>query len=211
MDGTAQHLKFWFEIQEELSSCGISTASFHAAYTLMPHASYPMQFSEAVEAFRYVLEDLGRKPGEVLLVGDSAGANLCLAVLSSLSHPSSDVRPIRVHHSVKGMILMSPWLSFDSKWRSMVYNLKKDIETIGVLQNWSQEYLSGKPSDNSTEAILAHPEWWVNAKVDHTLVVAGGDEVLIDSITLWVNYFQVGSNLVSRCTSLRLSRLLVTK
>ena len=191
MDGTVQHLKFWFEIQEELSSYGIMAASFHATYTLTPHASYPTQFNEAIEALRYVLEDLGRKPGEVLLVGDSAGGNLCLAVLSNLSHPSRHVASPWMRHSLKGMILMSPWLSFDSKWPSMMYNLEKDIDSLEVLQDWSQKYLNGKPSDNYTEAILASSEWWVNAKVGHTLVVAGGDEVLIDPIALWASYFKV--------------------
>lgn len=191
MDGTAQHLKFWTDIQGELSNIGINTAWFHPTYTLTPHASYPTQLSQAVEALRYVLEDLGRQPQEVILAGDSAGGNLCVAILSHLMHPSDNVPKLEVQTSLRGMILMSPWISFKTTWPSMTRNLDKDIDSLDALHEWSSDYLSGRASDNYVEPILAPRDWWTTAPVNRTLVVAGENEVFLDPITVWVDTFTV--------------------
>ena len=59
-------------------------------YTLVPHATYPKPIYEAVEAVKYVLEDLHRPASQIMLAGDSAGGNMCLGVLSQIMHPSPD-------------------------------------------------------------------------------------------------------------------------
>lgn len=191
MDGTAQHLKFWTDIQQELSNIGISTAWFYPTYTLTPHASYPTQLIQAVEALRYVLEDLGRQPQEIILAGDSAGGNLCVAVLSHLMHSSDSVLKLEVQTPLRGMILMSPWTSFKTTWPSMTRNLDKDIDSLDALHEWSSDYLNGRTSDNYVEPILAPREWWTAAPVSKTLVVAGENEVFLDPITVWVDTFTV--------------------
>ncbi|KAH6874361.1 putative epsilon-lactone hydrolase [Thelonectria olida] len=185
MDGTAQHLKFWSDIQQQLSNVGISTAWFYPTYTLTPHASYPTQISQAVEALRYVLEDLGRQPQEVVLAGDSAGGNLCVAILSHLMHPLESVPKLKAQTPLKGMILMSPWISFDITWPSMTRNLHKDIDSLDTLREWSSDYVNGRASDNYLEPILAPRDWWMSAPVNRTLVVAGENEVFLDPITEW--------------------------
>ncbi|OJJ68113.1 hypothetical protein ASPBRDRAFT_210028 [Aspergillus brasiliensis CBS 101740] len=167
----------------------ISTTWLHVTYTLTPHATYPTQSREAVEALRYVIEDLGRPPSEVILVGDSAGANLCLAILSHLLHPSPDVPELRIGAPLKAIALLSPWLSFRHDSPSMMINEYKDIDAREVTERWSREYLNGKPSNYYTEALEAPEEWWQDALVEQTLVLAGSDEVLLDSIKAWVQKF----------------------
>ncbi|KAL7762823.1 hypothetical protein ACKLNR_006181 [Fusarium oxysporum f. sp. zingiberi] len=194
MDGTVQHLEFWTDVREELLSAGINTASYYPMYTLIPQASYPVQFDQAVEALRYVLEDLGRSPQDVILAGDSAGGNLCLAILSHLSHQSGDVSGLEVSSPLKGMILMSPWLSFKTSWPSMKQNIDKDIDSLEALEEWSGDYLNHRTSDNYAEAIRADREWWMNALVERTLVVAGADEVFVDPVTLWIETFKAAGN-----------------
>ncbi|GKZ36253.1 hypothetical protein AbraIFM66950_007250 [Aspergillus brasiliensis] len=189
MDATKAYLEFWPSVANALSDDGISTTWFHVTYTLTPHATYPTQFREAVEALRYVIEDLGRPPSEVILVGDSAGANLCLAILSHLSHPSPDVPELRIGAPLKAIALLSPWLSFRHDSPSMKINEHKDIDAREVTERWSQQYLNGKPSNYYTEALEAPEEWWQGALVEQTLVLAGSDEVLLDSIKAWVQTF----------------------
>ncbi|KAF3391102.1 hypothetical protein DPV78_011077 [Talaromyces pinophilus] len=189
MDATETHLYFWQSVANELADEGIPTGWLHVTYTLTPHATYPTQFCEAVEALRYIIEDLGRSPREIILVGDSAGANLCLALLSHLSHPSPDAPVLEIIESLKAVILLSPWLSFRHDWPSMMYNAQKDIDAIEVTAGWSQEYLNGKSSNCYIEAVEAPESWWEGARVEQTLVLAGGDEVLLDPIEAWMKKF----------------------
>ncbi|KAH1293238.1 hypothetical protein KXX11_009361, partial [Aspergillus fumigatus] len=190
MDATAPYLDFWPRIQTTLANAGIENALFHCTYTLTPHAAYPTQFCEAVEALRYILEDVGHSPSQVLLVGDSAGANLCLAVLSHLTHPSEDVPELVINEPIKGVVLMSPWVSFRHHWPSVEASEHRDIDAAEVLTEWSRAYLNGRESNNYIEAAEAPEWWWDNIRVRQTLVLAGGDEALSDPIKTWVNSFK---------------------
>lgn len=191
MDATAQHLKFWLELQDSLMHKSNSTTWFYPTYPLTPHASYPDQISHAIDALKYVLNDLGRKPEEVILISDSAGGSLCIAILSHLMRPSSNLPGLTTQNPLRAMVLMSPWVSFDTSWGSMKSNYGKDIESREILTKWSQDYLGHKVSNNFSEAILAPWEWWKYAPVERTLVVAGADEVPIDHISIWVDKFKV--------------------
>ena len=191
MDATGPYLDFWPNVAKELSDNDITTGWFNVTYTLTPHATYPTQFREAVEALRYVLEDLGRSPSEVILVGDSAGANLCLAILSHLSHPSQDAPELTITEPLKAIVLMSPWISFRHDWPSMKTNEHKDIDAREVTERWSKDYLSGVFTNYYAEALEAPETWWECALVKQSLVLAGADEVLLDPITAWVRKFSV--------------------
>lgn len=191
MDATEPYLTFWSSIAETLSQQGISAAEFNVTYTLMPHATYPTQLCEALEALRYVIEDLGRSPEDIILLGDSAGANLCLAILSHLSHPGQEVPKLQIAKPLKALVCLSPWVSFRHEWPSMDYNKFKDIDEGEVTERWSREYLNGRPTNNYVEAVNAPESWWQDAQVEQTLVLAGGDEVLLDPIKAWVTSFRV--------------------
>ncbi|GFF39465.1 hypothetical protein IFM58399_05586 [Aspergillus lentulus] len=190
MDATAPYLDFWPRIQKTLANAGIETGWFHCTYTLTPHAAYPTQFQEAVEALRYILDDVGRSPPQILLVADSAGANLCLAVLSHLTHPSEEVPELVINEPIKGAILMSPWVSFHHNWLSVEASEHRDVDAKEVTTKWSRAYLNGRPSNNYIEATEAPDWWWDNIKVQQTLVLAGGDETLLDPIKPWVSKFK---------------------
>ena len=191
MDATEPYLTLWSSIAETLSQQGISMAEFNVTYTLMPHATYPTQLCEAVEALRYVIEDFGRSPEDIILLGDSAGANLCLAVLSHLSHPCKDVPKFQIAKPLKALVCLSPWVSFQHDWPSMEYNKFKDIDEREVTERWSREYLNGRPTSYYVEAVDAPDSWWEDIQVEQTLVLAGGDEVLLDPIKVWATRFSV--------------------
>ena len=73
----------------------------------------------------------------------------------------------------------------------MASNAKKDIDQKEALESWAKQYLNGKASDNYAEAVLAPIEWWRGSQVERVLVLAGSDEVFIDSIEAWVENFRV--------------------
>lgn len=177
---------------EELSKSGVEIAVFFPVYSLAPYSRYPTQFQQAVEAVKYVTHDLGRDPKDIILSGDSAGANLCLAIISHLLHPSKDVPKLDIGKPFGGMILFSPWISFDTNtWPSMKYNYWRDVESHEVLNAMADNYVGGQKSDFYIEAADAPADWWANAPVDRTLVVAGGDEILLDSMIAWADKFKV--------------------
>jgi acetyl esterase/lipase len=191
MDATEPYLYFWSKIQKSLADAGIETAWYHSTYTLTPHGAYPVQVGEAVETLRYILEEVGRAPGEILIAGDSAGGSLCLAILSHLKHPSMNIPELVINEPIKGAILLSPWVSFSHQWPSVKLNEHKDIDAQEVTSRWSQLYLNGKPSNNYIEAVNAPEEWWSGIQVEQTLVLAGADEVLLDPIKAWFSKFEV--------------------
>lgn len=192
--GEDTHFKFWRTVQTDLESNNVSVAFLYLEYTLAPHATYPTQLIQAVETVNHVLNDLKRPASDILLAGDSAGGNLALAVLSHISHPAPEVPKLTLPEGqkLKALVLVAPWVSFQSDWPSFESNRYKDIVTVKGANTWSAAYLGGKESSPYAEAFLAPVEWWKDVKVEHLLAVAGGDEVLVDPIEAWFKKYSVG-------------------
>ena len=144
-----------------------------------------------MEALRYLVQDESRKPEDITISGDSAGANLCAAIISHMSHPSAEVPRLELGGKLGGMIHLSPWLSFDTTWPSMTYNAHKDIDTPDVLKYWSDLYLGGRAPDNYSEPALAPAEWWKDAGVGSTLVAVGEHEMFFNGTKAWAESFKV--------------------
>lgn len=191
MDGGEEHFTFWSNTQQDLVKANKSVAFLYVAYTLVPHGTYPTQLREGVEALNYLLNDLGRFPSDILLAGDSAGGNMCLALLSHISHPVPDLDEVKIDSKLKALVLVAPWVSFKTDWPSMHRNRYKDIVTPSAGAMWGRDYLGGQITSPYAEAIEAPAEWWQGAKVEQLLCVAGGDEMLVDPISEWVEKYKV--------------------
>lgn len=209
MNLTPAYFQVWRKIQTDLAAKGVDFAVFFSVYTLTPHGTYPKQFQEAVEAVDYVVKEEGRRPQDVLIAGDSAGGNMCLGVISHLSHPSEQAPKLDIEGNLAGMIMVSPWVSFDTTWPTMTRNAARDSLNTGTLKKWSETYLNGKTSDNYSEPGLATAEWWESARVDHTIVTVGTDEVFLDAIRSWGDKFKVCTDLAFLGKSL--GRVLTTR
>lgn len=170
---------------------------------MVPHGTYPKQFQQAVEALAYVIEDLKRSPSDIILAGDSAGGNLCLAVLSTLLHPSPDVPKLQTSQPLKALILVAPWVRFTLNTPSEKSNAKKDIVTVPTGIEWAREYLAGKDGGPYAQPLTADSSWWRDAKtkVESILCVAGADEILVDVISEWVEKYKVCANDSVRSTA----------
>ena len=192
LDGGDEHLNYWSSVKQDLAKANKSISFLFVAYTLVPFATYPTQFREGAEALDYVLNDLGRFPSDILLAGDSAGGNMCLALLSHLSHPSPDVPEVKIDSKLKALVLVAPWVSFKTEWPSMRRNLYKDIIIPDVARKWGHDYLGDHPTNPYVEAVEAPANWWEGARVEQLLCVAGSDEMLVDPINVWVEKYKVG-------------------
>ena len=130
--------------------------------------------------------DLNRKPENVTLAGDSAGANLTIGVLSHMMHPHEDLPPLELDGGAKltAVILLAAWCSFRTDWPSSQYNAKKDLVSPSVGNRWSGSFLAGKEKDAYNEPLSAPLGWWNGLKdvVEEIFIAGGGDEILVDPI-----------------------------
>lgn len=182
---TPGHLKYQFALQKAIRKLGYDFSIFSLAYTLAPKAVYPTQLNQAVSAIRYLVQDQKRDPNTIIIAGDSAGGNLAAALLSHLAHPHGKLSELNLGGSLRGALMISPWISFQTSDPSFKENAKSDYLTIAALDRASNTYIGpGGRHDNYSEPIRAHPEWWagVSTVVDEVLIWGGGDEILIDGI-----------------------------
>ncbi|KAL6241706.1 hypothetical protein RBB50_011488 [Rhinocladiella similis] len=193
LDGGPEHLFFWGNLVRSLNTDSPqSVAILFLAYTLVPYATYPTQIIEAIEALQHLIQDIGRSPSTVSLGGDSAGANICVAVLSHLLHPCPDLPALSLEKPLNSLILVGPWISFRADFESGKYNAARDIVDVSCGSKWSTAYMNGASSTPYAEALNANQGWWYGAetKVERVLCVAGSHEVLIDAIKIWIEKYR---------------------
>lgn len=84
---------------------------------MIPVGRYPTQLQQASRALRYLL-NLGISPSNILIAGDSAGGLLVFQLLSHLLHPHPSIDPISMptppSGPFAGVLVISPWISFDN-------------------------------------------------------------------------------------------------
>ena len=120
---------------------------------------------------------------QLIVGGDSAGGNLALALMSHILHPDSRVPELaQANQLFKGVILLSPWVTFDQSAPAFKTNAKKDVLSGAALRKWSNAFMGDATQDNYTSPLDAPPHWWTGFPANDILVLAGGDEVFVDDI-----------------------------
>lgn len=169
-------------VRESVCETGHKLAVFVLSYTLAPHAQYPCQLRQGLEALRFVIETGHRNPSDVIIGGDSAGANLVLGILSFFSHPDRDIwSGPDLPKPLLGAVMLCPWVSFDQGWDSMERNKHKDCLTLKPTTINQKYFLGSRERDNYNEPINAPLEWWRGMRVKRMLVIAGEEEIMVDS------------------------------
>jgi acetyl esterase/lipase len=181
------HFDFWLDLLQVVNDNGHDIAVFFPRYTLTPYGTYPTQLRQVTGALRYILNETGRSPSNVIVGGDSAGGNLAMATLLHLSHPHPEIEPISLSEPLAGVFGYAPWINFSNAGPSFKDNEWKDILTPSVLKGWSASYLGGQVSDNWNEPDRAPAEWWQDAKTERILILAGSDEILLSPIEQFAN------------------------
>lgn len=165
-----------------------SLAVLFLAYDVAPYATYPYQLKQAVGIVLHVIENLQFRPANVFLGGDSAGANLTLALLGHIMHPHPDpIVPrleLKEEEGFRGALLISPWVNFSHAAPSFTRNQCKDCISVAVLNRWSHNYLGGRPADPYNQPLTAPEGWWdgLGAIVKKVFIVGGSNEILLDDI-----------------------------
>ncbi|KZZ87961.1 6-hexanolactone hydrolase [Ascosphaera apis ARSEF 7405] len=174
-----------------------------AAITLFQHARDVMNELNAagkdhiqgVEAVRYIIDETGRSPSNIALGGDSAGGNMCLAILSHINHPHPAITPLELAEPFAAVYTTAPWVSFDITKPSMKTNVEKDFVSPAALKKWSDSFLGGQESDNYSEGVKAPAKWWEGIRTKELLICVGKDDVLFSGVD------EFAQNITSVCSN----------
>lgn len=185
-------LSFWRYVKDELKRRDKDVGLAVLNYSLVPTKVFPAQLTQAVLAIRHLIS-AGLSPSNLQLVGDSAGGNLILQVISHVLHPHPSVPELSLSAPFAGAYLMSPWVELTSHTGSMVTNNDCDMVGTRGLLEFGKIILSNVPTSSLPYAEAAHaPEgWFADAQTraaSRILVTAGDKECLRDVI---VNFGQV--------------------
>ena len=141
----------------------------HIEYPLAPEYTFP-EASDAVFDVYQALIMQGIQPKDIIISGDSCGANLALALCLRLK-AQPELMP-------SALILMSPFLDLTLTSESLRYNQKHDaLLSTEVLQTGIQHYL---PTDIQTDDPRVSPLFDDLQGLPPTLVQVGSKEILLD-------------------------------
>lgn len=141
----------------------------HLDYPLSPEHPYPEAIDALFDVYQLLLEQ-GIQAKDIILSGDSCGANLALALALRIR---DEQRP-----QVSGLILLSPFLDLSLTSESIRYNSKLDaLLSIEALETGIDYYV---PKQIDPADPLVSPLFDDLADLPPTLVQVGSKEILLD-------------------------------
>lgn len=170
--------EFWDRLIISARANNKDLAIFALSYTLTPHAQYPTQLTQAVEAMRYIASQKKQRKS-IVIGGDSAGASLTMGVLSHLAHPHPTIAPLKLAQPLAGAVLLAfPPTMDESRAEGQELYCGGDIVVPSVGTKWLNPYMGTSKKDNYTSPLEAPTNWFKALPVKKILVLAGGNEVL---------------------------------
>jgi hypothetical protein len=149
--------------------------------------TFPTQLKQLITAVDHVLTS-GVQPSNLHLIGDSAGANLILQLLSHTLHPLDSIAPspLSGKTALGSACLVSPWTALTGDTGSYEANQDLDVVKLGTFRYWGRSYMEPIPESQRVyvQAGTVPSNWFkgVDRLVDRFLVTAGGSEMLRDDV-----------------------------
>ncbi len=142
----------------------------HVDYPLAPDHPYP-EASDAIYDIYQMLMDQGVQAKDIIVSGDSCGANLALALALKLKKDDPE-------HLPSGLILMSPFLDLTLTSESLRYNQKHDaLLSVEALETGISYYV---PQGIDASIPEISPIFGDFKGLPPTLVQVGSKEILMD-------------------------------
>lgn len=151
---------------------GFRGEAISTEYRLAPEHPYPAALDDALSVYRGLVAS-GVSPSQIVLAGDSAGGNLCAALLLALREGGESLPAAAV--------LLCPWVDLSNAGDSFRRNAAIDTLSFEAAEIWSKFYRG----DRSAKDPLISPLHANLAGLPPLLVIAGGAEVLIDPIEVF--------------------------
>ena len=145
-------------------------------YRLAPQNAYPAALEDAVKAYKGLLE-MGYKSDDIILMGDSAGGNLSLALAVYL-------RDNKISQP-KAIVLLSPWTYLGTNLPAHTNNLEKD-KILGSKNKFMLTEVSNPSYAKNIDITNPYvsPAYADLTGISPMLIIAGGDELLLDDTAL---------------------------
>lgn len=148
-------------------------------YRLAPEYPFPAALDDCLAAYHYLIER-GIRPGQVILAGDSAGGNLVITTMLALREAGEPLPAAGV------CISPATDLALDSA--SGIGNTSKDaILSSGMYDRYAKILQDSLTGGHDPRHPLLSPIYADLRGLPPLLVQAGEDEILLDSITAFVN------------------------
>lgn len=145
-------------------------AAYCVNYRLAPAHVYPAALEDALAVYTYIL-DHGTNAKDIILIGDSAGANL--AIETAMFLRDHDINLPRV------LLLQSPWVDLGTSHESIISNSEKD-QVLGSNAPLYPEIL--KPSYAGSLSVDDPRLSPINGKLaglPPMLIQTGGNEIFL--------------------------------
>ncbi|KAH8201564.1 hypothetical protein TruAng_004256 [Truncatella angustata] len=199
------HLEWCYRAYIENDVPGVEVAVAVLQYTLCPDARHPLQISQANAALGCMLNS-GIRPGNIVVGGDSAGANLTAQLLGHLAHGKPQ---ITLSEPLAGAFTVSPWVSTSTTMHSFLENQYIDMLASEIAATSAQALLG--ESQTPPRSIEDQRGWpmpldvdgkWLNdwEKVSKALyVTVGSHEVLRDQGVLFAEHVRQRNKVMDVC------------
>ncbi|OJA14431.1 hypothetical protein AZE42_06421 [Rhizopogon vesiculosus] len=150
---------------------------------------FPAALLDALSGYLYLVEEVGYEPSDIILVGDSAGGNLALALCRYLLEHTG-LAGIKIPAPPGGLILLSPWVDLsDSHGWPGCSNLTLDMDYISKRPLYSKVAFLGPFGlgfamlNRYISPAALHPSVQAHFKgFPRTFIAAGTAERLLDQI-----------------------------
>ena len=137
-------------------------------YRLAPKHPYPAQLEDALRAYRF-LRDLGCKPENIALVGESAGGNLALSLVRRLREMGERLPA--------GLALLSPWVDLAQRGES--YRTLQDVDATLNAGELMESALQFAGSSERLQSPEISPLYGDFTGFPPTLIHCGASEILL--------------------------------
>ena len=140
-------------------------------YRLAPEHPFPAAIEDVTEAYEYLLSHVS-SPTDIVLVGESAGAGLCLSLLGRIKKAKKKMP--------QGAVLMSPLLDLTFSGASIISHADRDPFLNPNMLNAVAKFYCGSQTASNTEI---SPLFGDLAGYPPLLVQVGSEEILFDDAT----------------------------
>lgn len=153
---------------------GISANCLLIDYRKAPENPYPAAVEDVYYAYSYLLEE-GYNPENIVVVGDSAGGGLAVAL-------QYDLRDYQIDQPLCS-VLLSPYLDLTGTGKSIKHNAKNDrFLDVFEMRKWAEMYAG----DHDMSDPLVSPLFGDLSDLPPILVQASESEVLYNDSTRFV-------------------------
>jgi len=180
------YLEFLLALLSLLSRGFHNPAILALEYTLVPEDSYPTQLHQAIAGYKY-LQSITHS-SQIIVSGDSAGANIMLSLLLHLGNGFKDgskiSNGITTQLSLPGMaVLISPWVTLIS---AKDKNTRSDYLDAENLHRYARQYSGTKISVHDpliSPGKCKDASWWRKATPEKGFfILYGAEEVFAPEI-----------------------------